>query len=408
MNIILMDHYAGSPAMGMEFRPYYMAREWVKKGHNVRIVGGDFSHLRIKNPKIRKDFTTQNIDGIKYTWLRTGEYEGNGVKRAESMMRYVGKLYINAERIARAWKPDVVIASSTYPLETYAAKKIAKCAGAKYIHEVHDMWPATLYEIGGMSKKHPFVVMMQAAENSAYKNCDELVALLPYTKKYMVKHGLAPYKFHNIQNGILSQEWADKQPLPDEHTQLFENLKDKFIVLYMGGHALSNALDILLDCAAQEKDSDIAFVLVGDGVEKPRLVKRKNDEKLDNVYFLPPVPKTMVPSLVEKADCSYMGALDSPLYRFGLCLNKMYDCMMAGKPIVCAINAPKTLVEQYDCGFMADPSDVETINSAVHKLKNMTKAQRDEMGQRGKTAVLENFTYEKLAQRFLDIMEKNK
>ena len=62
-----MDHYAGSPAMGMEFRPYYMAREWVKKGHNVRIVGGDFSHLRIKNPKIRKDFTTQTIDGIKYT-----------------------------------------------------------------------------------------------------------------------------------------------------------------------------------------------------------------------------------------------------------------------------------------------------------------------------------------------------
>ncbi len=38
----------------------------------------------------------------------------------------------------------------------------------------------------------------------------------------------------------------------------------------------------------------------------------------------------------------------------------------------------------------------------------MTKAQRDEMGQRGKNAVLENFTYEKLAQRFLDIMEKNK
>ena len=29
MNIILLDHYAGSPEMGMEFRPYYMAREWV-------------------------------------------------------------------------------------------------------------------------------------------------------------------------------------------------------------------------------------------------------------------------------------------------------------------------------------------------------------------------------------------
>ena len=405
MNIVLMDHYAGSPQMGMEFRPYYMAREWVKMGHNVRIVGGDFSHLRIKNPKIKKDFTTQTIDGIKYTWLKTGEYEGNGVKRAESMLRYVGKLYNNAARIARAWKPDVVIASSTYPLETYAAKKIAKCAGAKYIHEVHDMWPATLYEIGGMSKKHPFVVMMQMAENSAYKHCDAVVALLPYTKKYMVKHGLAPHKFNNIQNGILMQEWEEKLPLPDEHEQLFKSLKDKFIVLYMGGHALSNALDILIDAAAREMDKGVAYVLVGDGVEKERLIKRAKDEQLSNVFFLPPVPKTMVPSLVEKADCSYMGALDSPLYRFGLCLNKMYDCMMAGKPIVCAINAPKTLVEQYDCGFMADPTNVRTINDAVHMLKAMTQQERDAMGENGRKAVLKNFTYEKLAKRFADIME---
>ena len=50
-------------------------------------------------------------------------------------------------------------------LETEPAQK--KKAKAKYIHEVHDMWPATLYEVGGMSKKHPFVVVMQKAENSA-------------------------------------------------------------------------------------------------------------------------------------------------------------------------------------------------------------------------------------------------
>ncbi len=32
MNILLINHYAGSPELGMEFRPYYMAKEWVKMG----------------------------------------------------------------------------------------------------------------------------------------------------------------------------------------------------------------------------------------------------------------------------------------------------------------------------------------------------------------------------------------
>ena len=51
MNILLINHYAGSPELGMEFRPYYMAKEWVKAGHQVLIVGGSFSHLRKVQPQ---------------------------------------------------------------------------------------------------------------------------------------------------------------------------------------------------------------------------------------------------------------------------------------------------------------------------------------------------------------------
>ena len=32
MNILLLNHYAGHPALGMEYRPYYLAREWVRQG----------------------------------------------------------------------------------------------------------------------------------------------------------------------------------------------------------------------------------------------------------------------------------------------------------------------------------------------------------------------------------------
>ena len=63
MNILYINHYAGSPVLGMEFRPYYFAREWTKMGHHVTVIAGDYSHLRIKNPDVKKDFQKETIDG---------------------------------------------------------------------------------------------------------------------------------------------------------------------------------------------------------------------------------------------------------------------------------------------------------------------------------------------------------
>lgn len=407
MNILYIEHYAGSPEMGMEFRPYYLSREWVKMGHNVTIIAGDYSHLRKKNPTVTRDFQTENIDGIEYVWLKTGRYTGNGAARALTMERFVRKLYINAPKISFIWKPDVVIASSTYPLDTYAAQRIAKFAHCKYIHEFHDLWPATLYEVGGMSKKHPFVVLMQIAENSACKHCNDCVALAPYTKDYFVSHGLIPRKFNNIQNGIVEQEWENSESIPEEHKKFFLKNSDKFIVGYFGGHALSNALDWSLDVAKDmQNEKNIIFVFVGDGIEKDRLKKRAEDEGINNVYFLPQINKKAIPDLLQYFDCSYMTGMPSPLYRFGLCLNKMYDSMMAGLPIVCAFDAPDTLVREFDCGYQCNPQNKSEVKNAIMKIVNMPIEKRLEMGKRGKEAVLSYFTYYKLAKQFEAIMEE--
>ena len=405
MNILYINHYAGSPEMGMEFRPYYLSREWVKMGHKVTMIAGDYSHLRTKNPAVAKDYTEEVIDGIEYVWVKSGEYQGNGVKRALSMFRFVGKLWRNAEIVVKKWNPDIVIASSTYPLDTYPAQKIAKLAKAKYIHEVHDMWPATLYEVGGMSKNHPFVQLMQIAEDSAYKHCDKCVSLLPYAKDYMVQHGLKPEKFINIQNGVVKEEWENSETIPETHKLFFENHKNDFIVGYFGGHAVSNALDGVLDIAksfiSEKHPDNVIFVLVGNGVEKERLVNRVKREKITSVFFLSSVSKKAVPDLVKHFDCSYMTGVSSPLYRFGLCLNKMYDSMMAGLPIICAFDAPDTLVRQYHCGYQCQPEEKNKIVSVIHELASMSVYERNQMGMNGKKAVLEYFTYNILAKEFL-------
>lgn len=394
--------------MGMEYRPYYLAREWVKNGHRVDIFAADFSHLRMYNPTIEKDFETENIDGITYHWIKTNSYHGNGAKRAFTMFEFVYKLKRHSKQIVSDLRPDIIICSSTYPLDTYAGQQLKQDAAkiGKHpvlVHEIHDVWPETLVEIGGMSKRHPFVQFLQKAEDSAYKRSDKVVSLLPFTKQHCVEHGMVENKFVFIPNGIDQTPWDYPQALPKRHEEILVKARNdnKFIVGYFGGHALSNALDELLDIAKATDDSSILFVLVGNGVEKPRLMERATEEHLENVVFLDPISKNAIPSFCSKIDCSYMAGLNSPLYRFGLSLNKMVDSMRSGVPVVCEITTPSTYVEEFNCGIRVDSNDTNGALSAILELKNMSPEERKVMGENGKRAAIDHFDYHVLATSFL-------
>lgn len=410
LNILLINHYAGSPEMGMEFRPYYFAREWVKMGHRVDVIAADYSHLRRKNPKVEEDFQTEVIDGINYHWIKTNTYEGNGAKRAITMAQFVGKLWANARKIVREFGPDAVICSSTYPLDTFVGQHIRKVSKkkVKLIHEVHDMWPATLIELGGMSKYHPFVVAMQIGENSAYKRSDYVISLAEYTESYMKEHGLGDNKFQCIPLGIDLSEWENSTPLSSMHFEELSLMKNdnQFIIGYFGGHAMSNALDYLIDAAKviEERNKDIKFVLVGSGVEKERIIKRTVDENIKNVIFLPPVNKKEIPNLTNMFDCIYMGTHKNSLYRFGMCLNKMLDSMMSKKPLICSITAPPTWADKCQCGITVESENVEKIVDAIIEIYNMTSDERAKMGERGKAYAEQNFDIRILAKRVIDII----
>lgn len=406
MNILYFDHYAGSLDMGMEFRPFYFAREWQKMGHKVRIVAATFSHLRKMNPSVKRDFEIQMIDDIEYQWIKTGEYEGNGVARAKTMFEFCGKLNLNAQKIAKEFMPDVVIASSTYPLDTYPAQRIAKIAGCRYIHEAHDLWPLTLTEIGGMNPANPFVIMLAMAERSAYSNADKVVSLFPFAYKHMLTHGLQSMdKFVCIPNGIVIDDWKSLESVPEEHAKALDELKKegKFIVMYLGGHALSNALDVLLDAATgTAADENIVYVLVGKGAEKERLVNNARERGLDNVVFLPPVEKTCVPAVLQQADALYVGAVSSPIYRFGVSLNKIYDYMMAGVPVINGVDAPNNDVAEAECGITIRPDDSQALVNAIEELRSMSPEERNQMGAKGQTYVAQKYDYRVLAETFID------
>jgi len=410
VRILYINHYAGSPQHGMEFRPYYLAREWVKAGHEVHMLAADYSHLRQHNPQIAANYTDQDIDGIRYTWCRTPRYEGNGLKRVINIFRFLGRVMGLSGRYLKQWRPDVVIASSTYPLDTIPAAFIAGKTGAKLVYEVHDLWPLTPVEVGGMSPKHPFIRLLQWAEDFGYRKADTVVSMLPCARDYMLAHGMAPEKYVVIPNGVDVAEWQGaSEPLPAEHRMRLAALKadKRFIVGYAGGHGLANALDFLLQAASQlQQDAaqQLHIVLVGDGPDKAALVSQAQALGLQNVTFLPAIPKRAVPAFLAECDALYIGWRKLPIYRFGINPNKLFDYMMAGKPVVHSVEAGNDMVQDAGAGISIGAEDPAAIADALRRMAALTQNERGRMGAAGKQYVLAKHDYAVLAKRFLQAM----
>ena len=408
MHILLINHYAGSLQHGMEYRPYYLAREWVRLGHSVRIVASSRSHIRTLAPQMRGQVRRdETIDGIGYTWFDTPAYAGNGGARALNMAAFILRLTRDARQLALSFRPDVVIASSTYPLDIWPARRIARLAGARLLFEVHDLWPLSPMELGNYSRWHPFIMLLQAAEDYACRHADAVVSILPKVRDHLEAHGMARHKLHIVPNGADPAEWLAEPPvLQGEAAATLADLRarGKFIVGYAGTHGTANSLGTLLGAAAQLAGERAAFVLVGGGPDKARLQARARDMGLSNVYFFDPVAKPQVPALLQCFDVAYIGWPRQPLYRFGISPNKLIDYMMAARPILHAVEAGNDPVADAGCGLTVAPEDPSAVARGVLSLMSMPAAERAVLGQRGKIYALRNLSYPVLGARFLNIL----
>lgn len=405
MNILLISHYAGAPKYGMEFRSYYLGREWVRMGHKVMIVGASFSHLRRQQPLPGRE----NLDGIDYLWLPTRSYQGNGAARVLTMAEFVKEVYRHQHQLID-FRPDAVIASSVYNFDIYPCRHIARKANAKLIYEVHDLWPLSPMIIGGYSKWHPFIWLLQRGENYAYRHCDHIVSIPDKTFPHMQQHGLSHDRFTCIPNGFLTHEWTNPMPLPADsvHAQTFSRLhsEGKMIIGFAGGHTQSTAMHILIEAASLLRQRhDIAFVLVGQGPQKDELIAQARRMELDNVLFLPPVDKTLIPAVIQSFDICYAGGVHSILHQYGTSFNKVTDYMAARKPIIFSVDEPNSLVQRVGCGIQVEAENYQQVAEAITQLSALAPHQLALMGEKGHQYAWEHLSYTSLAKQFADIIK---
>jgi len=400
--IWIINDYAGSPYHGMEFRNYYFAKEWVKMGYRVYIITASYMHLFKKLPKIKDEFTFEKIDGIDYIWIRVPNY-GESTDKRRVLKWFIFSLKLLFLPFENMAKPDIIIASPMAPFLTLPAYKLAKRYRAKFIYEVKDIWPLSIIELGDISPINPLIQAMSYCEKFAIKNANYIVSSLQNYDQHLKRDLKIDRKFIWINNGISLDDMRKVKPLPKDIEKKIP--KDKFIIGYTGTIGLANAIDSFLESAKLLKNhKNILFIVVGDGKEKENLIKKYGS--LENVLFIESINKSQVQSILRLFDACYIGLKKERLFKYGVSPNKLFDYMYSAKPILYAIDSGENnLVKLAKCGIVAKAENPHSIASAIKLLSKVPKWKLQRVGENGRRYVLENFTYEKLAKKFIKAIE---
>lgn len=398
--IWIINQYASTPETGMGGRHYYLAQELARQGHTINVIAGSYSHL-LKNPvNINTDFQYENIDkNFNFIWVKLPEY-----KHAHSKKRILNE-FLFSKKITKltginSTQPDVIIHSSPSLISYFGAIYLAKKLKSIYVFEVRDIWPLTLINLGGYSRNHPFIKLLQWIEDQAYQKAKYVFSNLPNAFEHMQFRGMSSDKFTWIPNGVSLSELGNKKPL-SQHI-LKQIPSNKFIVGYTGTLGEANAMQYLLDAAAILNDQpDIHFILVGSGRQKLELITQAEALKLNNISFLDSIEKTQVQSMLEQFDACYIGWHKKDLYRFGIAANKIPEYMYSAKPVIHSFSGKGDFIQQANSGITVEAENPKAIAEAILELKNLPLKERNLMGQRGKEFVLNNLTYEKLATKLI-------
>ncbi|MCR2730922.1 glycosyltransferase WbuB, partial [Salmonella enterica] len=72
-----------------------------------------------------------------------------------------------------------------HPFAIYPAARLARRYGARLIYDIRDLWPLTPILLGNYSQRHPFIRLLQAAEDYACRHADLVTAVPRNAEAYL-------------------------------------------------------------------------------------------------------------------------------------------------------------------------------------------------------------------------------
>lgn len=403
MNIWIVNHYAVPPsiASGM-VRHFYFAKYLQEKGHRVCIITSGRVHNTDIN-MIEDDslYLSKEMDGVKYIFVHSHNYQGNGVDRIINMIGFPFEVQKTMQKLLKEDRPDVIYTSSPDIFVPFFTVKFCRKHKIPVVFEVRDLWPESIVAYSRFTKNNPIIKFLYRIEKWMYQKADRLIFTMEGGKDYIASHKWASSvdmeKIFHINNGIDLDEYESnlrKYRIDDKELEK----TDCFKVVYMGSIRKVNHLESLIEAAEVLKAKDnskIIFLIYGDGTERQMLEERSQKKSL-NVFFKGPVERKYIPYILSKSDLNVINVLPSPLTKYGVSWNKLFEYMASGTPILANLSVNYDLIKKYHMGISDVFENAESYAKSIEKIASLSKENYSLLCENAKKAS-ELFDYKKHA-----------
>lgn len=404
MRIAFYTHYFYPEVGAPSARVHELSREWLCSGHKVDVVTCLPNH---PSGKIYPGYQSQAYLCEKVSGIRVHRNWTYMTPNNAFLKKTLGHAsFLPSSMLLSSYKlknPHVVIGTSPTFFAAMAADFTGFLKRVPFVMDVRDLWPAVFIDLG-VVRNQRFIRLLELWELWLYRRAKRVVTVTQAFRKNLVERGVPEKKVHFVPNGADIQYWS--QPTESRRLRRELNLQGCFVVLYLGAHGISHALDQVLQVAESlKKDPKIRFLFIGDGAEKMRLKGTAQEKRLPNVVFLDPVGKDKVREFYNLADLCLVPLRDIPLFEKFL-PSKMFEIMAASRPVLGSVRGEAAeILRASGAAELVTPEDPSAMAGAIKRLRNDERRRRA-MGISGYKFVSQNYSRKDLASRYLEVLQE--
>lgn len=323
------------------------------------------------------------------------------------MVKGLGQLALPAVVTAGSFflrRVDAIVVYSPPLTLGLAATAVKKWFGARFILNVQDLFPQNAIDLGAL--RNPALIrMFQGIESFCYRHADHITCHSEGNLHWLL---CGQDMQHRQRDVSVVHNWVDvdryQRTPPDVTVRKRLGMEEKFVLFFGGVMGYAQDLETVMEAARLLKDHpEIAFLLVGDGVEKERLVRQA--QGLPNVIFHPFIPQEEYISWLRAMNVGLVtlkAEMATPVVP-----SKILGFMAAGIPYLALLNREsdaRVITEEAGCGLLIDPGNPKAAAQAILHLAEDRQATAS-MGVRGVRYCRDHFSRRACIDKYLEIFQ---